>query len=53
MPKDKLYEQRIREYTKNIKLNIFFNEEGMDLNTLIKEVILNNCNPVEKRKLEL
>lgn len=53
MPKDKLYEQRIIDYTKNIKLNTFFNEKGTELNVLMKEIILNNCNPMERKKLEL
>lgn len=53
MPENKLYEQRIIDYTKNIKLNVFFNENGKDINAVMKEIILNNCNPVERKKLEL
>lgn len=47
------YQQRIKDYTKNIKLNDVFDEEGKDINTIIKEIILNNCNPIERKKLEL
>jgi hypothetical protein len=53
MPRDKLYEQRIIDYTKNIKLNTFFNEQGKEINVLMKEIILNNCNPMERKKLEI
>lgn len=53
MNENKLYDQRILDYTKNIKLNTFYNDNGKDIKTLMKEIILNNCNPVERRKLEL
>lgn len=52
MASDKLFEQRIIDYTKNIKLNDFFNENGKEINVVMKEIILNNCNPVERKKLE-
>ena len=51
MIRDKLYKQRIIDYTKNIKINTFFNEEGKEINVLMKEIIINNCNPLERRKL--
>ncbi len=53
MFKDKLCEQRINDYTKNIQLNTFFNENGAEINVVMKEIILNNCNPIERKKLEL
>lgn len=53
MVKDNLYEQRIRDYSKNIKINTFFNEKGEEINNLMKEIIINNCNPLQKKRLEL
>ena len=53
MIENKLYDQRVLDYTKNIKLNTFYNENGIDINVLMKEIILNNCNPIERKKLEL
>lgn len=53
MARNNLYEQRIMDYTKNIKLNTHFNEEGIEINELMKEIILNNCNPIERKKLEI
>ncbi|MBS1340564.1 MAG: hypothetical protein HP028_05240 [Clostridia bacterium] len=53
MPNNQLYEQRIIDYTKNIKLKDFFNEEGKDINIVMKEIILSNCNPIERKKLEI
>ena len=43
---------KLRDYTKNIKINTHFNEEGIEINELMKEIILNNCNPIERKKLE-
>lgn len=48
-----LKEQRILDYAKNIKINSFFNENGKDINVIMKEIIINNCNPMERKKLEL
>ena len=45
MEKNNIYEQKLRDYTKNIKINTHFNEEGIEINELMKEIILNNCNP--------
>ena len=53
MARNNLYEQRIMDYTKNIKLNTHFNVEGIEINELMKEIILNNCNPIERKKLEI
>ena len=53
MVRDNLYEQRIIDYSKNIKINIFFNEKGEEINVLMKEIIVNNCNPLQRKKLEL
>lgn len=50
--KNNIYEQKLRDYTKNIKINTHFNEEGIEINELMKEIILNNCNPIERKKLE-
>ena len=52
MRKNNIYEQKLRDYTKNIKINTHFNEEGIEINELMKEIILNNCNPIERKKLE-
>ncbi len=46
-------DQRILDYTKNIKINNFFDENGKDIKVIIKEIILSNCNPIERKKLEL
>ena len=53
MVRDNLYEQRIIDYSKNIKINTFFNEKGEEINVLMKEIIVNNCNPLQRKKLEL
>lgn len=53
MQNTNVYDPRLIEYAKNIKLYDFFNEEGKEINTIIKEIVLNNCNPVERKKLEL
>ena len=52
MRKNNIYEQKLRDYTKNIKINTHFNEEGIEINEIMKEIILNNCNPIERKKLE-
>ncbi len=46
-------DQRILDYTKNIKINNFFDENGKDIKVIIKEIVLSNCNPTERKKLEL
>lgn len=48
-----LKEQRILDYAKNIEINTFFNENGKDINVVMKEIIINNCIPIERKKLEL
>ena len=53
MKKNDLYEQRIKDYTKNIQITNYFNEDGEEIKTLMKEIILNNCNPLERKKLEI
>lgn len=53
MARDNIYEQRIIDYTKNIKLNTHFSEEGIEINELMKEIILNNCNPIKRKNLEI
>ena len=45
-----LYEQRIMDYAKNIQINTFFNEEGLDLKEVMKGIILKECNPLENKK---
>ena len=47
-----LKEQRILDYAKNIEINTFFNENGKDINVVMKEIIINNCIPIERKKLE-
>lgn len=53
MENNQLYRQRILDYTKNIKLNVIYNNEGKDINDLMKEIILKNCNPLERKNLEI
>ena len=43
-----LYRQRLMDYAKNIQINTFYNEKGVDLKEIIKGVILKECNPIEK-----
>ena len=50
--KDKI-DQRIIDYTKNIEINTFFNEKGEDIRTILEEIIVNNCNPIERKKLDI
>ena len=45
-------DKRIIDYTNNIEINTFFNEKGEDIRKIIEEIIVNNCNPIERRKLE-
>lgn len=47
------YNKTLLDYTDNIKITTFFNEKGEDINVIIKELILNNCVPIERKKLEL
>ena len=53
MLKDDLYKQKLIEYSKNIKLKIFFNDNGIGINELMKEIILNNCSTIKRKKLEI
>lgn len=48
-----LKQQRILDYAENIQIKSFFNENGEDINVIMKEIILSNCNPIERKKLEL
>ena len=52
MLKDKSRQQTIIDCMKNIKINDFFNENGKEINIIMQEIILNNCNPIERKKLE-
>ena len=52
MRRQKLYDEIIEEYKKNIKINTFFNENGQDIQNVMKEIILSNCNPINRKKLE-
>ena len=49
----KSYNEIIDDYKKNIIINTFFNENGKDIKELMQEIILSNCNPMERKKLEL
>ena len=48
---NELKNKQIINYTKNIKLNTFFNENGADIKNIMKEIVLNNCNPIKKNKI--
>lgn len=53
MEDEVFYLKRILDYADNIKVNTFFDEKGQDINEVMKEIILNNCVPIERGKLEL
>ncbi len=48
-----LKKQKIIDYTDKIVIKTHFNENGKDLNVIIRELVLNNCNPINRKKLEL
>lgn len=50
MSRIKSYDEVVEDYKKNIKINIFFNENGQDIKALMKEIVLSNCNPVKMKK---
>lgn len=53
MSRQKMNNEIIDDYKKKIKINTFFDENGQDIKNIMQEIILNNCNPLQRKNLEL